>query len=97
MHVNSFIGKNYFSETYERVKQKLAKYGKIYDKIEDTINEIKRKPIARIAKIKDAIDELITSLGEYKLAMILSADPNILLKKTEEMKVLFSNFGKAMF
>ena len=97
LHINSFIGKNYFNETYERVKQKLAKYGKIYDQIEDTINEIKRKPIARIVKIKDAIDELITSLGEYKLAMILSADPNILPKKTEEMKVLFSNFGKAMF
>ena len=98
MHINSVIGKikNYFNETYERVKQKLGKYGKIYDKIEDTIKEIKRKPIARIAKIKDAIDELITSLGEYELAMILSADPNVLPTKTAEMKVLFSNFGKAM-
>ena len=99
MHINSFIGKikNYFNKAYERVKQKLQKYGKIYDEIEDTIKKIKRKPIARIAKIKDAIDELITSLGEYQLAIILSVDPNVLPKKTEEMKVLFSNFGKAMF
>ena len=97
-YIDSAIGKvsNYLDETHERVKQKLEKYGRIYDEIEYTIKEIKNKPILRIGEIKDAADELITSLGEYDLSMILSADPKVLPKKTEEMKALFSNFGEAM-
>ena len=97
-YIDRAIGKvnNYLDETYERVKQKLERYGRIYDEIEYTIKEIKNKPLSRIGEIKDAADELITSLGEYDLAMIFSADPKLLPKKTEEMKSLFSNFGEAM-
>ena len=97
-YIDSVVGKvnNYLDETSERINQKLERYGQIYDEIEYTIKEIKNKPISQTGKIKDAADELITSLGEYDLAMILSAHPKQLPKKTEEMKALFTNFGEAM-
>jgi len=91
-----FMGKiGKYKKQYEELKKKLKKYGDIYDEVEGTIKEIKDKPLSKIGEIKDATEDLINELMSYDLSLIVSADPEIMKKKMDEMKQLFGSLADA--
>ena len=89
-------GVSKYKNQYVNLKQRLEKYGKMFDEVEDTLKEIRDKPLSKIGDIKNAADELIDSIQEYDLTKLLSADPKVVPRKIKEMQTLFHSSASAL-
>ena len=84
-----------YKKKYEELKKKMQKYGDIFDEVQETIKELKDKPISRIGEIKDATEDLIDELKNYDLSLIMTADPKTIPNKVSEMRELFTSLSGA--
>lgn len=84
-----------YKQQYKQLQQRLKKYGGIFDDVKETITELKDKPLSRIGEIKDTIENMIDSIDDYNLPMILSADPELIPKKVQELRQLFNSTSLA--
>ena len=71
------------------LRRKFEKYMDMYKDIKNTVEEIKKGPMAEIGHVKDSLEELIGSVKSYDLKKLLISNPKIFKAKMQELRHLF--------